>query len=194
MEEYGLDFRFLLQELLVENPKQGTRVRAPSRSQTRLLTDPIITPASGSTLRARSPGPQAESGPFLTVPSGRSRSPLPGSDDKLSSPLETSPITPLPSAALPSPYMPTLPTSIGNALSPIPITPVSNNSRTYRASPVPMSAVPARTLTSANVKSNPSLRAAAAAGGLPPRSGDRPASATGHRPPPVAVPRRDGMI
>ncbi|KAI0325433.1 hypothetical protein GY45DRAFT_1374778 [Cubamyces sp. BRFM 1775] len=55
LEEYGIDFRFLLDNLLVEKPKENTRP-PPFRAHSERAPDPIHTPAS-TPVRSRSPAP-----------------------------------------------------------------------------------------------------------------------------------------
>ncbi|KAI0726836.1 hypothetical protein C8Q72DRAFT_843279 [Fomitopsis betulina] len=135
LEEYGIDFRFLLDKLLLAEPQDNTVSHLPPLKPHR--DEPLHTPSSTPT-RSRSPAvfpPPANALP----PSARIAAPSPRS------PSAGSPRAPTPSRARPEG--------------------LPGESRRNQPSPAP-----------------------------PPRSRDRPGSGAGHRPPPVAVPRRDGMI
>lgn len=141
LEEFGLDFRYLLDELLAEKPNKQTppafrphvAVKVPEPTRT-----PATTPVAGRS-------------PQNTPPRGQSPAP------------------PLPAPlAAPTPIPPRM-------RSPAPSAPGSTPS-----SPGPLRERPPR-----------SLRGSPAP---PPRSRDRPGSSSGHRPPPVAVPRSEGMF
>ncbi|OBZ68581.1 Exocyst complex component EXO84 [Grifola frondosa] len=68
LEEYGIDFRFLLETLLVEKPKDNARPR-PFRAHSQKEPEPTHTPAS-TPVRSRSPAISVD------VPS-RTRTPIP---------------------------------------------------------------------------------------------------------------------
>ncbi|GBE77202.1 Exocyst complex component EXO84 [Sparassis crispa] len=139
LEEYGIDFRFLLDRILIEKPKDTL---PPPTFRSHPEKEPERTRVRASTpLRARSPA-------YPSVPP--LRSPVP-------------PVPPLPEIA-----------------------PLSHTPRIVSPTPRAASAVSTRSATP-----TPRTRGSAAP---PPRSRDRPGSATGHRPPPVAIPRREGMI
>ncbi|KAH9854378.1 hypothetical protein C2E23DRAFT_753413 [Lenzites betulinus] len=153
LEEYGIDFRFLLDNLLVEKPREATRP-PPFRSHPERAPDPIHTPAS-TPVRSRSPA-NAPSTSSSSTPS-RSRTPA-------VPPLPSIPIPPpsaMPSLAIPTPTAPS-----------------------GRSSP-----------SAARMRQQmmPPPRTASVSPAPPPRSRDRPGSAAG-RPPPVEVPRRQGMF
>lgn len=163
LEEYGIDFRFLLDNLLVEKPKDPSRP-PPFRSHPEKTQTPIHTPAS-TPVRSRSPA-------VPTSTPSRTRTPAPA-------------MPPLP----PPSSMPTL------AL-PTPVSASPSRSPSRMRSPVP----PPRTASAASFRSqtptgegNPLIRPPRGSPAPPPRSRDRPGSATGH-PPPVELPRRQGMF
>ncbi|EPS97806.1 hypothetical protein FOMPIDRAFT_1037724 [Fomitopsis schrenkii] len=171
LEEYGIDFRFLLDKLLLAEPQDNTVPHLPPfKSHRGISHEPIYTPSSTPT-RSRSPA-------VLPPPA-----PAPASD--------VPPVPPLPQITTTSPGATSYPRS--NPASPTPRTPQS--ARIAAPSPRSPSAgsprAPSRTrpegLLGESRRNQPSPAP-------PPRSRDRPGSAAGHRPPPVAVPRRDGMI
>ncbi|KIM88914.1 hypothetical protein PILCRDRAFT_3077 [Piloderma croceum F 1598] len=162
LQEYGLDFRFLLDELLVENPKDSTpqpftfNAEPIARRQDVMPTPRLLTPTPAT----RPPAPAMRSTPPTpTSSSMRSRTPQP---------------------------------SLAAAPSPPPL--VSPQPRRVR-SPPPESPKPSRataqTPTNDLVRS-PKSRISSPA--PPPRSSNRPGSSPAQRPPPVAIPRREGMI
>lgn len=160
LEEYGLDFRFLLEDLLVEKPPDSAR-RPTFKPHPQVHPDPIRTPAS--TPRSRSPAPNIA----VPVPT-RLRSPPPN-------------VPPLPSSL----FSPT--SAASGQLSPAPSSPRIR-------SPIPRassSASNGRPTTPTSARPGREMRGSPAP--PPPRSRDRPGSSAG-RPPPVAIPRRDGMF
>ncbi|KAJ3484324.1 hypothetical protein NLI96_g5729 [Meripilus lineatus] len=164
LEEYGLDFRFLLEDILVEKPPENARP-PQFRGHALKRIDPIHTP-SPTPIRARSPAPA----PGTPIPSKsfRPRSPNPPPPVP---PLPTRTVSPqgypASSASLPPPS----PVSRPSALRPgTPTTSEASSSSSRLARPLRGSPAP------------------------PPRSRDRPGSSAGHRPPPVSIPRRDGMF
>ncbi|KAI0352237.1 hypothetical protein OH77DRAFT_1460684 [Trametes cingulata] len=173
LEEYGIDFRFLLDNLLVEKPKENARP-PPFRTHTERAPDPIHTPAS-TPVRSRSPAPTSASTP------SRSRTPVPA-------------VPPLPSSTNPPPSaMPSLAVPTPVSASPGRSSPSSTRMR----SPMP---VPPRTASAASFRSqtptnegNGFMRPPRGSPAPPPRSRDRPGSAAG-RPPPVELPKRQGMF
>ncbi|KAI0095053.1 hypothetical protein BDY19DRAFT_881048 [Irpex rosettiformis] len=172
LEEYGLDFRFLLDQVLVEKLEVSSSPKPPAykpHAQTQGYHDPIRTPAS--TPRSHSPAPTlAAPTPQRTV-----RSP---------------PVPPIPIVALSvnSLSQPPIP-SPGNTPYPRPGTnsPASTN-RSY--SPLPSTPPPMPTALASSRSGTPDTPRRA----LPPRSSNRPGSSTPNRPPPVAIPRRENMF
>ncbi|KAF7798512.1 hypothetical protein EIP86_009733 [Pleurotus ostreatoroseus] len=177
LEEYGLDFRFLFQQLLVEEPQEPIKPSAPARHQhAKKLSEQIIRTPSSTPVRSRSPATPAQP---------RSRSPAP-------------PLPSLPSTTSSSP-------SLTQQSSSPAASPLASPAPQYAAAPrirspaprVPSTASSAgrpSTPSEASVSSRIGSRAARASPAPPPRSRDRPGSAAGSRPPPVAIPRRDGMF
>lgn len=166
MEEYGIDFRFLLDKLLLEEPKDPMNTRPPPffphKERER---EPIHTPSS-TPIRSRSPA----------VPN-------------------------FPAAPSPVPPVPPLP-SIVTGSSPrkssvsSPVSPVARSPASRTASPAPrLTTARSPTPTQANASISGLLRPPRLGSPAPPpRSRERPGSGAGHRPPPVAVPRREGMF
>jgi len=168
LQEYGLDFRFLLDELLVENPKDKTPppfifsaepiIRQPDAMPTPRMATP--------TLSVKSPPPAIRSPAPATPSSSSIRSRLPQQP-----PASTPPPPPL---ASPQPR---------RARSP----PSEASPRLGRATP--------QTSTNDQARTPKSARSSPVPPGPPgPRAMNRPGSSAGQRPPPVAVPRREGMI
>lgn len=168
LEEYGLDFRFMLDRLLKEHPGDEPKVQPPiyRQHESRRPSD-AHTPTS-TPVRSRSPAPAIA----VPIPS-RMRSPAPSS-------LSSSPAI----STLPPPVPSPAPSS---ASAPVPRTRVASNAsappRPDSSHGEPVSKIPGP---------RPPPRANPVA--PPPRSTARPGSATGHRPPPVAVPKREGMF
>ncbi|KAI0370103.1 hypothetical protein BV20DRAFT_1044076 [Pilatotrama ljubarskyi] len=173
LEEYGIDFRFLLDNLLVEKPKESSRP-PHFRTHTERAPDPIHTPAS-TPVRSRSPAPASSSAP------SRSRTPIPA-------------VPPLPPSANPPP------SAVPSLAVPTPVSaspgrsPPSSRTR----SPMP---IPPRTASAASFRSqtptnegNGFMRPPRGSPAPPPRSRDRPGSAASGRPPPVELPKRQGMF
>lgn len=178
LEEYGLDFRFLLDKVLMENPQDPTRSTPPvyrSHAQTQHQPDPIYTPAS-TPVRSRSPA--STLGAPTTSRKARTPPPVPHLPTSMSSspasvprPLPSPRASPVPRAASPArissplPGPPRVLASSGSRPG-TPETPLARigGPRPLRGSPAP-----------------------------PPRSRDRPMSGS-NRPPPVAIPKRDGMF
>ncbi|RPD64554.1 hypothetical protein L227DRAFT_571032 [Lentinus tigrinus ALCF2SS1-6] len=173
LEEFGIDFRFLLDSLLVEKPKENTR--PPTyRAHTERTPDPIHTPAS-TPVRSRSPAPG-----YASTPS-RSRTPVPA-------------VPPMPSSAAlpPPPAIPAL-----SVPTPLSASPGRSPSATRLRSPAP----PPRTASQASFRSQTptnelstsssrSVRGSPAP--PPPRSRDRPGSSAGQRPQGIDGSRRQG--
>ncbi|KAH9884631.1 hypothetical protein C8Q73DRAFT_660739 [Cubamyces lactineus] len=166
LEEYGIDFRFLLDNLLVEKPKENTRP-PPFRAHSERAPDPIHTPAS-TPVRSRSPAPSVSS------TTSRSRTPVPA-------------VPPLPSSNPPLSAMPSLAVP-----TPISASPGRSPTSSRVRSPVPprtASSASFRSQTPTNEGSaTRSLRGSPAP---PPRSRDRPGSAAGR---PAELPKRQGMF
>ncbi|OCH90543.1 hypothetical protein OBBRIDRAFT_776799 [Obba rivulosa] len=142
LEEYGIDFRFLLDELLVEKPKEPGRPAsfpAPSQPQKR---EPPAKPRSPAPIIA-SPAPRSGIPPVPPIPSSAALA------SKSQGPRSGTPSAASARSATP----PSVPESVLRVPRPV------------RGSPAP-----------------------------PPRSRDRPGSAAGGRPAPVAVPKREGMF
>ncbi|EKM61512.1 uncharacterized protein PHACADRAFT_135232 [Phanerochaete carnosa HHB-10118-sp] len=173
LEEYGLDFRFLLGRLLSENPGEEPRVQPPTyRPHTnRRPSDPAQTPPS-TPVRSRSPAPAIA----VPIPS-RMRSPAPSS-------IASSPATSTFTPPAPSPA----PSTASSMTTSIPRTRINSNA-SGSAPPRPDSTY--GELVSKIPGPRPPPRANSI---LSSRSTARPGSATGHRPPPVAVPKREGMF
>lgn len=174
LEEYGIDFRFLIDKLLSEQKEPSGARRLPVRHYEK--SSDLLTPAN-TPIRVRSPAAPVcpEPSPVPPVP------PLPAITTTTSSP--TTPGIPA-ARSTPSPVSPTL-------RSPTPRSPASRT-----ASPAPRSAR-SPTPTPANASLDGMLHAAQMPfvnPAPPPRSKERPGSAAGHRPPPVAVPKREGMF
>ncbi|KAI0080989.1 hypothetical protein K474DRAFT_1704276 [Panus rudis PR-1116 ss-1] len=171
LEEFGLDFRFLLEDLLVEKPSDAPR--PPTfRPHPQPTQDPIRTPAS-TPVRSRSPAPTIAA-PQPT----RARSPPPS-------------VPPIPSAFL----MSQSPSSPAPVRSPVPRTPSAISEGRGGGAGSTRSVTPssdmARREWQAREQGGGSVRGSPAP---PPRSRDRPGSSASHRPPPVAIPRRDNMF
>ncbi|OSD01155.1 hypothetical protein PYCCODRAFT_1392308 [Trametes coccinea BRFM310] len=172
LEEYGVDFRFLLDNLLIEKPKENARP-PPFRTHSERAPDPIHTPAS-TPVRSRSPAASTSSG------TSRSRTPIPA-------------VPPLPSATTnpPPPAMPSLAVP-----TPVSASPGRSPPSSRVRSPVPprtASAASFRSQTPTNEGNGAIMRPPRGSPAPPPRSRDRPSSGTG-RPPPVEMPRRQGMF
>ncbi|KAF9027139.1 hypothetical protein BDZ89DRAFT_1092282 [Hymenopellis radicata] len=161
LEDFGLDFRFLLDDVLL-----ATKLSSPTMTS----------------YRGRSPTPSSASASSnATV----TQSALPSA--ALSS---ASVYSPTPSSEAPPPVPPLLrartPTTTRVALA----SPTPRRTRTP-----PPSASPLRPGTAGSVKERERPpRSTKASPGPPPRSTNRPGSSVSHRPPPVAVPNRDGMF
>jgi len=173
LEEFGLDFRFLLQELLAEKPKETARPRpAPARIDPELFSPPTITP-SPTPVRSRSPAAPTRQN---TTDSGDLSSPTDVEPSRSSTPASSTIDGLLNRNDIPSP--------------PVLITrKVTSRHNTVES---------LRTKSNASLRES-----ALSIGNSqivtrqtpPPRSRDRPSSSSAHhRPPPVAVPPRTGMI
>ncbi|KZP28786.1 hypothetical protein FIBSPDRAFT_728388 [Athelia psychrophila] len=151
--KYGLDFRFLLDELLVQNPRFKTQPSFSFHAEpvARQPTEPHVTH------RIREPA----------TPSSRST-------------------TPAPRSRTPQPPPPNVPPPIPQLASPQP--------RRGRGSPPPASPRLMRADTQTPTDFARPPRSARSSPAPPPRSTNRPGSSANQRPPPVAVPRREGMI
>lgn len=175
MQEYGLDFRFLLDELLVQHPKIKIQPSFSFHAETvtRQPTEPHVTP------RIREPPTQPSS--RSTTPAPRSRTPqppalnVPPPTPQLASP------QPRRAGTLPPPESPRLRRADTQNLNDFARPPDTPNLR--RAD--------TQTPTSTDFARPP--RSARSSPAPPPRSTNRPGSSV-QRPPPVAVPRREGMI
>jgi len=169
LEDFGLDFRFLLEQLLVEKPKEIARP-PPFRAHQPKELSPIFTPAS-TPIRSRSPAPT------ISIPTpSRNRSPAPAVP-----PLPQSIVSPIPLSSY------SHQSGRSPAPSPVPPSPLGRRSPT-----TPRRALPTRPETPENVPGGP--RGMKGSPAPPPRSRDRPGSSAGYRPPPVVVPRRENMF
>ncbi|RDX44306.1 hypothetical protein OH76DRAFT_1409275 [Lentinus brumalis] len=167
LEEFGIDFRFLLNSLLVEKPRENSRP-PQYRAHSDRTVDPIHTPAS-TPVRSRSPASTSASTP------SRSRTPVPA-------------VPPIPSSAAP-PAMPALavptPLSASPGRSPrlrSPVPPPRTASQASFRSQTPTSDL--GTSSSRSVRGSPAPP--------PPRSRDRPGSSAGQRPQGLDPSRRQG--
>ncbi|KZT73401.1 hypothetical protein DAEQUDRAFT_722002 [Daedalea quercina L-15889] len=171
LEEYGIDFRFLLDKLLLAEQQDGPIPHLPPfKPHKEISHEPLHTP-SPTPLRSRSPAV-----------------PPPSNSD-------VPPVPPLPQITTTSPGTSTSAYARPSPASPAPRTPSS--ARIVSPSPRSPSAGSPRALTPSRTRPEGTLgetRRNQPSPAPPPRSRDRPGSATGHRPPPVAVPRRDGMF
>ncbi|KAF9792511.1 hypothetical protein BJ322DRAFT_1116121 [Thelephora terrestris] len=173
LEEFGLDFRFLLQQLLTEKPKETPRPRPiPARIDPELIISPPTIAPSSTPVRSRSPAAPTRQ---RTNDSENVSTPTDMEPSRSSTP-SNSTIDALLSES-----------GISSLSSPIP----------RKAAPRH------NALDLLRAKSNASLRESAVAIANsqaiarqtpPPRSRDRPPSNSVHRPPPVAIPPRTGMI
>ena len=219
LQEYGLDFRFLFEELLVEKPKIKDTVTSSApftfrRNQISKPAEPLRTPVLPSSIR-RSLAPRPASPPSILPAStyAASASVTSNSDTPLapsipsdfhsslarsrSSPLTTSTYAAA-SAQLPTSLSTrsrtptsTAPASAPLSVPPLPVPLVSPAPR--RAKSPTASALPQRQASAPTYRERPP-RPLKASPAPPPRSMNRPGSATSRRPPPVAVPQREGMI
>ncbi|EIN14240.1 hypothetical protein PUNSTDRAFT_110361 [Punctularia strigosozonata HHB-11173 SS5] len=189
LEEYGLDFRYLLEDLLSEHPKDQKEVIRPPmpvvKRHSPPRSGPVRTPAP-TPIRVRSPEPRARS-------NGEASSTPPRS-----SPLAST--APLPKVVAPSPVRspvqaPRPPRAPSPSLS---VSSASSESRTPRIrSPVPPMPRDRSALGAdgpAVPTTRPVLRPQRAAARSRPGSAASDGSSAGYRPPPVAVPRREGMF
>lgn len=172
LEEYGLDFRFLLDKLLSEDSQNTEKPNPPAyktHAQQQQHTDPMRTPApTPNSSRARSPAPTL----VVPVPTRGVRPPPPVP------PLPPSPANGLLPAPIPSP---------GNTPYPRTSSPASSlTPHSYSTLPSPR--LSTRSLTPEVVPRVTGPRM------IPPRSMNRPGSGATSRPPPVAIPRRDNMF
>lgn len=170
LEDFGLDFRFLLEELLKEHPKETIDASKPLSFKQNHVVNPNPTPtlrtsASKGTIRL-SPNPTP------TKPSFSSATPEPDMPPPPIPPINRS-RTPI-SADAPSPDVstPRRPRT--------PTTPSRSNTNTRER--------PARG------NRGPPPISSSASPAPPPRSTHRPGSSIAQRPPPVAVPQREGMF
>ncbi|KAK0466198.1 exo84 subunit/exocyst complex component [Desarmillaria tabescens] len=229
LEDYGLDFRFLLEELLAENVQESETTTKPAKLdlQDIRITAPKLSKSSSklshsltSSVSRRSPTPSASSamtqsssstssGATTTAagatptalssapPSGYSSAsfytPTPATGMFPPSQTQMPPVPALRRARTPlSSAMPTYGTSTPPLSAPVPPVPLASPLPRRTRSPPP-SASPLRPGTSNSIRDRPP-RSAKASPAPPPRSTNRPGSSAGHRPPPVAVPSREGMI
>ncbi|KAJ6609351.1 hypothetical protein B0H10DRAFT_2225991 [Mycena sp. CBHHK59/15] len=190
LQEYGLDFRFLFSDVLSEHPKDKSRHPRPSPYvATRSLSRHATTALNLASSNKDGPPPSAA----FTTASAYSSTTTPAASA-------------FPAAALPPPLsQPQSSTSstfrrpLGTppATAPLSIVPdlpplVSPTPRRTR-SPPPSAGLPTpRTPGLVGARERPP-RALRGSPAPPPRSTNRPGSAL-NRPPPVAVPQREGMI
>ncbi|KAI0652727.1 hypothetical protein C8Q79DRAFT_939095 [Trametes meyenii] len=167
LEEYGIDFRFLLDNLLVESPHETSRP-PPFRGHTEKAPEPIYTPAS-TPVRSRSPALSS-----ISTPS-RTRTPAPAVPPLPSNP----PPSAMPSLAVPTPIS----ASPGR----------SSPSRMRSPVPPPRTASAASFRSQTPTTESGALRLPRGSPAPPPRSRDRPGSSTG-RPAPMELPKRQGMF
>lgn len=173
LEEYGIDFRFLLDRLLLAEPQDNSIPRLPSSKPHREVSHELMHAASSTPIRSRSPAISAPQTAASDVP----------------------PVPPLPQITTTSPGTSTSAYMRMSPVSPAPRTPSS--ARIATPSPRSPSAGSPRAPTPSRTRPEGILgetRRNQPSPAPPPRSRDRPGSAAGHRPPPVAVPRRDGMF
>ncbi|KDQ51127.1 hypothetical protein JAAARDRAFT_140823 [Jaapia argillacea MUCL 33604] len=170
LEEYGLDFRYLLDGLLIDKSTPTSLSPFPAHAPVQIQPpQPTRTPATTPTA-GRSP---------MTMP--RSRSPVPPLPPLTTSSQPTSTSTPSPLTA-PKPVPPRL-----RSPAPTPVSPSSQTSSPVR-SVTPSERPPPRSMRGSPVPLPPRSRD---------RDRERPGSATGHRPPPPPVatmPRNEGMF
>ncbi|KAL0567919.1 exocyst complex component exo84 [Marasmius crinis-equi] len=207
LEEYGLDFRFLLDEQLIEKPKDGPKPTITAYSteghqmlQRYSLQKSILrktpTPASGSIALSASTSSLASIDLGSADTAGTSRG-IPSTASVAASSatsLET-PITPSssrpqlqpPSVAGPRPRTPTTPSGGG---APMPSSPLPRRTRTPPPHN-PGQREPFDTPSKDRERERPPRSVRSSPAPPPPRSQNRPSSI---RPVPVAVPQRDGMI
>ncbi|KAH9926480.1 uncharacterized protein B0H18DRAFT_1118969 [Fomitopsis serialis] len=173
LEEYGIDFRFLLDRLLLAEPPDNSIPRLPPSKPQREISHELMHTLSSASIRSRSPA----------IPPPQTAAP------------DVPPVPPLPQITTTSPGTSTSAYTRMSPVSPAPRTPSS--ARIATPSPrspsagSPRAPAPSRTrpegILGETRRNQPSPAP-------PPKSRDRPGSAAGHRPPPVAVPRRDGMF
>ncbi|KAI0686819.1 hypothetical protein BC835DRAFT_1420137 [Cytidiella melzeri] len=174
LEEYGLDFRFLLDKVLLENSEDQAVTKPPAykpHAKTQPHSDPIRTPSS--TPRSRSPA--------LSL-----ATPAPQRGARAHPPVPPLPVTAVPTNGfIQAPLL-----SPGNTPHPRTQSPAVSNSRSYSPvpSPIPSTASDSRSATPEVPRVMGGPRA------LPPRSSNRPGSGISNRPPPVVVPRRENMF
>ncbi|KAF8899240.1 hypothetical protein BD779DRAFT_1690750 [Infundibulicybe gibba] len=185
LQEYGLDFRFYLAEILVQNPKEKDVVK-PARPATTIFRPqqaPQISEAPVPTNRIRTPNPPPE----------RPETPPISAHPSLSTSSSTRSIA---TARTPSSASSYNPTSAGSQPPYRSRTPVSNTNVPVPASPpLPIAApTPRHTRTPPPGGRERPPRAIRGSPAPPPRSTNRPGSSLNQRPPPAAVPQREGMI
>lgn len=187
LQEYGLDFRFLLDELLVEKPKEAMKSppafsfrdhRISTQTSVDSPTSPLGTPSRlfspGVSSRFRSPGLGPTDPLAGFVPSIAATTSAAGLFPNRGQPHPISPLSPPPPPPVP-------------VVAPIP--------RRSRSPPPNITALRSSVGTSSSHASARSVaRASNGSPAPPPRSTNRPGSWVSHRPPPVAVPRRDGRF
>ncbi|KAI1791961.1 hypothetical protein LXA43DRAFT_1008616 [Ganoderma leucocontextum] len=155
LEEYGIDFRFLLDNLLLDKPKDATPARPPNyRPHAERAPDPIYTP-SPTPVRSRSPAP------LIGAPPTRSRTPLPAV------PLVSTSAAMPPALAMPALVVPT----------PLAASPRRSPSSSRLRSPLP----PTRMPSQSSLRSRTPSTSEGSRGSMPgspapppPRSRDRP--------------------
>ncbi|KAK7464444.1 exocyst complex component exo84 [Stygiomarasmius scandens] len=206
LEEYGLDFRFLLEEKLVENPKETpkavTAFKAPDVSSraSAIIQAPTLT--ASTSRRGNRPDaltiPVSSTSNGRTTPESSSNIPSTGSVYPETSGLMNSsseqlapPSTPRgPRSRTPMNGPPTPRSSNFSSTTLQPPPPMSAPVNNTVASPVPRHKTPP---PSASPMRERPPRTARASPAPPPRSTNRPGSVS-HRTPPVAVAQREGMI
>ena len=176
LEEYGIDFRFLLDALLVATPRASITAsaavplaRPPAfRAHAERTPEPLHTP-SPTPVRSRSPAPPP------STPS-RSRTPAPPVPDL---PALVVP-TPVPASMSPGRSPPTV-----RLRTPVPAPPPRAASQTSFRSQTPTNDGSGRMMGGRGTPAPP-----------PPRSRDRPGSSADQRPPGsvMETPRRQGMF
>ncbi|KAF9266928.1 hypothetical protein L218DRAFT_921708 [Marasmius fiardii PR-910] len=169
LEEYGLDFRFLLDEQLIEKPKESPKPK-PTSSQRKLASTPSglsLSPSiSVSSFASNDSDPSRSSATLTFAASSTTSLDTPVSASYPRSQLQA------PNVVGPRSRTPTTPTA------PTPTSPQPRRMRT----PPPQNGSSERERPPRSVRGSPAP---------PPRSQNRPSSL---RPTPIAVPQRDGMI
>ncbi|KAJ7597262.1 nuclear mRNA splicing protein [Mycena floridula] len=194
LEDFGLDFRFLLDDLLLEKPKEKMKAAVPFSYQERTVPAPpavkLQPPPLTTNLAKRS-------SPSSSKPNTGTSTPTSNPSFSAFPPTSATSLYTGVSAASPNPAQSAgirsrTPTSAASAL-PTPdivLSPAADYGD-YARSPVPGS--PLRSATGSTFRDRPPRTPRIGNPAPPPRSSNRPGSIS-HRPPPVAVPQREGMI